>query len=67
MTWWHVHSGPPYICRGGAQRRVNADDLAEIHREDGLTVVVVESKDDPRDCAYVQPGWTILHGTVAPN
>lgn len=64
-TWWHVHSGLPYVCRGGATDRVHADDLAEIHREDGRSVVVIESKDSPEECSYTQPGWTILRGTVS--
>jgi hypothetical protein len=63
-TWWHVHSGPPYVCHGGADRRADAELHAETLREDGRTAAfVVESKHalDER-CAYAQPGWVAVRG-----
>lgn len=64
--WWHVHSGPPYICHGGAGWTVKdaAEDLAAVHFEEGTAVVVIESLDPPEWCAYRIPGWAVLHGVV---
>lgn len=64
--WWHAHSGPPYVCRGGAGWRGKSvtEDLAAVHRDDGLGVVVVASLDPPEHCPYAIPGWAMLRGSV---
>ena len=63
-TWWHVHIGPPFKCRGGADGRGLADELRAVTAEDDSSAVVVMSKDHPTTCPYLKPGSAILHGVV---
>jgi hypothetical protein len=66
--WYHVHTGPPYVCHGGAERADLVEDLAAVIQDgwsDGAPTVTVLSLDAPTVCAYRQPWSVVLIGRVS--
>lgn len=62
---WHVHTGPPWLCHGGSDRREDAELLQSVCIEDfgEGTARIVESKDDPAHCAY-RYGRPMIRGSA---